>query len=55
MHDDIALIRFDRPLNHSDWGNNTRSDHQINPVCLPDETFDDEECLHVLMLNCKSI
>ena len=50
--DDIALVKFDRPFDFSTWGIDQSIDQktitdQINPVCLPDSSFSDEEGLNI--------
>ena len=42
--DDIALVKF-KPFDHSRWGKKDKEDQRtkINPVCLPESSFPDED------------
>ena len=40
--DDIALIKF-KPLDYSTWGRGKYDEKKINPVCLPESSFPDED------------
>ena len=42
--DDIALLKF-KPFDHSSWGRKDTEDKRtkINPVCLPESSFPDED------------
>ena len=42
VHDDIALIKINEPFDYSTWGQKNNSKDQINPVCLPGSSFQDE-------------
>ena len=41
MADDIALLKF-KPFDHSTWGDKEEKP-KINPICLPDNSFPDED------------